>query len=234
MVERAPPPVSSSRPSVGASALERVVGVQQSAGHALERRPRQLGAADVRTEPGQDARGARPVGGALAVQVREQGEAAGARSGVRGQGVEAVVVDAQQAGHGVGHLRGVQRADEGQVATGGVGEPGHRPGGVGGGLLAHRVDGARRAERDDHVARPHAEAQRGRHVVARARGDDRGVPGPGVVERSEDLGDDREPVPLAVHDPQQVPAVGALVGRPVARPRRVAAVGRERDRSGAT
>ena len=137
------------------------------------------------------------------------------------------MVDAQQAGHGVGHLRGVQRADEGQVATGGVREPGHRPGGVGGGLLAHRVDGARRAERDDHVARPHPQAQRRRHVVARPRGDDRGVPGPGVVERSEDLGDDRVPVPLAVDDPQQVPAVGALVGRPVARPRRVAAVGRE-------
>ena len=137
------------------------------------------------------------------------------------------MVDAEEAGHGVGHLRGVQRADEGQVATGGVGKPGHRTGGVGSGLLAHRVDRARRAEGDDHVTRPDPEAQRGRHVVARTRGDDRGVPGPGVVERSEDLGDDREPVPLAVHDPQQVPAVGALVGRPVARPRRVAAVGRE-------
>ena len=73
----------------------------------------------------------------------------------------------------LGHLRGVERADERKEAAGCVGESGDRAGRVGGRRVAHRVHGSRRSERDRDVARLQPEGERGGHVVAGTRGDDR-------------------------------------------------------------
>ena len=71
--------------------------------------------------------------------------------------------------HGVGDLRRVERAHEREVASGGVGEPGDDARRIGDRLVADRVHGARRPDRDGHVARAQPDAERPRHVVARAR-----------------------------------------------------------------
>ena len=126
------------------------------------------------------------------------------------------MVHLEQAAHRLGHLRGVESADERQEPPGGIGEPGYGAGRVRGRALAHRVHGARRAQGDDDIAGLQPEAEGGRHVVPGARRHHGGVPGAGVVERAEHLGHGRVPVALGVDDAEKVEAVDALSGRPVA------------------
>ena len=79
---------------------------------------------DVGADAGERAGGVGPVRRALAVEVRDEHEPARAGRRAERQRVEAGRVDAEQPGDGVGDLGGVERADERQVAAGGVGEPG--------------------------------------------------------------------------------------------------------------
>ena len=104
---------------------------QLDAEHAID----ELLAPDVAAQAREDAGGLGPVRGPLAVEVRQQGEPTRPRCAREGESVELVVVDAEQPADGLGHLGGVQRADEREVAAGGVREPGDDPRRVGDGLV---------------------------------------------------------------------------------------------------
>ena len=151
--ERAPPPMSSRRPSAGAKAVERVEPVEQPADDPLDAGPGELLAADVAADPRQHAGRRRSVGRPLAVEVREQREAAGPRPGGEREVVERAVVDAEQPAHGLRDLRRVERAHEREVAAGGIGEPGDDARRIGDRLVADREHGARRPDRHGDVAR---------------------------------------------------------------------------------
>ena len=142
----------------------------------------------------------RPVGGPLAVEVGEQGEPAGPGGGREGETVELLVVDAEQPAHGVGHLRGVEGADQREVASGGVGEPGDDARGVRGRFVADAVDRARGPDRHHHVGGPQPDAHRAGHVVAGPGADHGAVPLARRLDRPEHRRDDLRPVPLGVDE----------------------------------
>ena len=98
--EWAPPPTTTTRPAFVATpaSLERVERVEQSADHALVRGADELGRFGVGAETGECAGGVGQVGGALAVEVREDHHAAGARPRTRGRVARARHVSGRAAG----------------------------------------------------------------------------------------------------------------------------------------
>ncbi len=198
---------------------ERVGAGKEVAHHALYGGAGQLRRGDVAPQSREGARRPGPVRGPLPVEVRDQHQAAGTGWGLEGQVVESAVMQAEQPRHGVGDLGGVHGADQRQVAARRIGEPGDGTGGVGAGLLADRERGAARAEAEREVARPQSEAERGRHVVACARRDQRARarPLPGHSGRRQNLGERRCPVHPLIDQLEQVVSVAPLGGRPVAR-----------------
>jgi hypothetical protein len=137
------------------------------------------------------------------------------------------VVDAEQPGRGVEHPGRVERDGERQEVAGRVGEAGDR---------ARRVRGRRGrdgghdaggADRDDDVARPGVDAQRGRGVVAGARAEHRTAAGDraGLLGRAEHPGQHRA---AAERPLQQVRAVLPGGRGPVAGAAGVTPVGHQR------
>ena len=141
------------------------------------------------------------------------------------------VVDAEQPGHGVGHLGGVHGADQRQEASGGVGEAGHRAGGVGAGprrATVNAVPLVPEAQREVPRAAGRARARRPCCRPSRARP---GSPRPGHIpgdgERGEHLGQRWSPSRrVSSTRSEQVRAVAPLARGPVPGARGVAPVGR--------
>ena len=111
--------------------------------------------------------------------------------------------------------------------AGGVGEAGHGAGGIGRRAVGDRERGATRPEAQGEITRLQAQAQRGRHVVARAgcHRDPGAAPLTGDSVRGEDLGQRGAPVDVVAHQPEKIVSVAALARRPVPRPRGIAPVG---------
>ncbi len=210
------------RDAVGADGVQ---ADRQPAQHALDGSAGQVLRGHVRAAQAvYRARRVRQVGGALAVEVRQQCQAAGPRVGREREPVEPGEVDTEELGGRGEHPGRVERAHQRQEAAAGVGEPGHGAARVHRRGLAHAEHRAARAERDDHVPLAEFQSQRGGHVVAGARGDEgavRSVPS--------GFGGAEHPRQLRVTAPERsgedVAAVGAFRGRKVPRPRRVTTIG---------
>ena len=171
----------------------------------------------------------RAVRGALPVEVRHQREPSSSRFGAERELVELGGADAEQPGHGVGDLGGVERADQGQEPAGGIGEPGDRSGGVRSGRLGDGEGRAAGAQAERQVTGAQAEAEGEGHVVAGAGSDERAAgarPLPCGVGRSEHLGQRIGPVHLGVDEVEQIGPVAALGRAPPAGARGVTPVGR--------
>ena len=106
---------------------------------------------------------------AFALEVRHQRQPSGTRGRRQRQPVQFVEVHAEHRRHRRQHRRAVERADQRQLSSGGVGEAGHDPLRVVRCGLTDRAHDTGGAQRDDAVAGFGAEAQRRRRVVARAR-----------------------------------------------------------------
>ena len=146
---------------------QRVQAVGEAAQQPLDGRPGQAGRGGVgQPEPVQGPGGVRVVGGALTLQVGDQGEPAGPRRGAQGQLRQPPVVDAEQGRGGVQHPGGVEGADQRQEPAGGIREAGHDAAGIRGSGVVDGEDGAAGADRDDQVPRLCADTEGGGHVVA--------------------------------------------------------------------
>ena len=152
--------------------VERVERVEQAADHAFERGAGELRRLRVGPQTHQRAGGVGEVRRPLAVEVGDHDDPARARCDFQCGAVELGGRQAEQPRDGVGHLGGVEGADQREVAAGGVGESRHRAGGVGSRAVRHREDGAGGAEGDGHIALDEPESERGRHVVAGSGPDD--------------------------------------------------------------
>ena len=128
------------------------------------------------------------------------------------------MVDAEQARDGVGHLGRVERADEREVAAGGVGEAGDRAVGSAVGTVAHANTVPEVPSEIATSPGRSASAERRGHVVAGAA-----TPPSRAATAAGRAG----PVDGGVDDREQVEPVLRLGRRPVAGARRVAAVGDE-------
>ncbi len=119
----------------------------------------------------QRCRGVREVGRALALEVGDQHQTARAGLGLQREVGERVELDVEQLCRGDEYARGVQGRDQRQVAAGRVGEAGDGAALIGGRIVGDREHRAARPDRDDHVAGPRAEPERGAGVVTGARAD---------------------------------------------------------------
>ena len=121
--EAAAPPMSSTRSHRaphGAHGIHCGGEVEQ---HALDHGPGEVLGRRVRAgQPVQRAGGRRQVGGALAVEVGHQGQAAGPRLAGQRKAVQAGVVGAEHGGAGGEHPRCVERADQRQEPALGIRE----------------------------------------------------------------------------------------------------------------
>src|SRR5699024_5250707 len=164
----------------GAGALlERRDAVGQGAQQTLHVRAGDVLAGRGGAHAGEGGAGVGPVGGALPVEVGQQGDAVGAWHARERQLRHLLVAHAEQGAAGVEDAGGVDRGGHRQEPAGGVGEAGDgaagvvRPGGT------HHRAHARGADGDGDVPLPLREAERGTHVVAGAGGDRGTVRGAG-------------------------------------------------------
>jgi hypothetical protein len=134
----------------------------------------------------------------------------GTGSAGQGKSVQAGEVGAKQLGGGGQHPCGVQRGDQRQEPTGGIGETGDDPRTVVGRLIVHGEDSATRAERDNDVPEADAQAECSGHVVARPRRDDDAAPGRSRNRVGREHA--RQPDVVAERELDQVGAVLAPVG----------------------
>ena len=214
--------------------LDRGHAVGQAAEHPLDRRPGQVRRGR-RAQPQavHGAGGVRAVGGALALEVGHQDQPVRAGGCGQGEAGQLVVVDTQDPRGGIEDPGGVEGRDQRQEPAGRVGKAGHGAGRVLHRPLGDRARDPRRTDRDDDVAGPGLEAQRGRGVVAASRAEHLPGGGPsGFLGRPQHPGLDRA---SAEGELEQVVAVAAPGRRPVAGAARVTTVGDqgvERGRSG--
>ena len=156
-----------------AGGRERVQGLEQATYDALER----SACDEPRPTCPSGARRAYPSRRAGSASARRPGTARARRPRARrrreGRGLERLASERQDAGEHVGHLRRVESAHEGKVAARRVCEAADVARRIGHRALGHRVHRARRAERDDDLACAQPDAERGRHVVACPRRDER-------------------------------------------------------------
>ena len=147
----------------------------------------------------------------------DEGQAAGTGGGRQRQCIELLERDPEEPGHRVGHLGGVERADEGEESPGGVGEPGYRPRGIGAWSVCDRARHAARPEAEAEVTRTQAEAQGTGHIVAGTRPHDRLGAGPFAGNRvgAEHRREHGIPVHPVVDQRQQVGPVATLGRGPV-------------------
>ena len=163
------------------------------------------------------------VPAAPAVEIRQQGQAAGSQRAGKGETIQPGQVDAEHGGAGGHHAGGIEGAQQRQVAALGVGEALQGSGRISHRMIVPSEDRAARAQRDDDVARCQPEAKRRTHVVAGPRPDDHargGAPGHGIG------GEDLRHVDGATHG--EFHDVGPIVLRmrgPVARAGGVTSIG---------